>query len=127
MKKKIITTMLMMVGVALIVTGIISTIIQLTNFDVFTFNLGKAIILVFGFSFIGIIFIISSVAMRSNISNNQDQSKPKSLEDIAKEVKVKLSDEQESKKPKKCPYCKTIIAEGKTKCSNCGANLKHKE
>lgn len=123
MKKKIFSLILIMVGVALIISGLLATIIKLINFDVFTFNLGNAIILVFGFSFVGIIFIISGVAMRSSITANEDHSKPKKIDDIAKAVKEKLNEE---KKPKKCPYCKGILSKDKTKCSNCGASLKHK-
>ena len=118
----------MMIGVALIVTGIIATIIQLSNFDVYTFNLGKSIVLVFGFSFVGISCIISAIALRptETTTANKTTSRKKSLEDIASEVKSKLNEEQESKKPQPCPYCKTLIAASETKCPNCGASSKRK-
>ena len=113
----------MMIGVALIVTGIIATIIQLSNFDVYTFNLGKSIILVFGFSFVGIVCIISAIALRptETTTANKKTSHKKSLKEIASEVKSKLNEEQEAKKPQPCPYCKSLIAANETKCSNCGA------
>ena len=124
MKKNPISIIILLTGIGIISTGIVMTTISLINFNVFTFNLGKAIVYIFGFSFAGIVLIILSIIYNSrkiiNSANN-------TIDQIAHKVKKTLENEIEDKTPKKCQYCGNKIKSGSNKCKNCGATYDHKE
>lgn len=124
MKKNPISMIILMFGVGIIITGIAMTIIQLTNFNVFTFNIGKAIVFAFGFTFVGIVLIIISVIYNSKKIIDKNIN---TIDTIADKVKETLTNEISSKKPKKCEYCGNKIKSGTNKCENCGAMYKNNE
>jgi uncharacterized membrane protein len=117
MKKNYISLIMLIAGIGIILTGITLTVIPLFNFDVFTFNLGQAMVYALGFSFVGIVLIILSVIYNSLFSSKDT----KSTEEIAKTVKESLEKE---KQPKICPYCGNKLKQNTKKCSNCGAEVK---
>lgn len=115
MKRNYVSLIIRIMGIGIIITGFIMTAIPLFNFNVFTFNLGRAIVFAFGFTFIGIVLIIGSIVYNSYKRIN-------SIDEIADQVKDNLVKEKESKKPKKCEYCGNKIKSGENKCNNCGAS-----
>jgi len=109
--KKYISLFMLIGGIIIIIAGIVFTIIPLLDFDAFTFPLGKAIIFVFGFSFIGIVMIVLSSIIKS-------YNKINLMDDIANNVKNELDN---NKKDIVCKYCGSKIDTKTHICPNCGA------
>lgn len=122
MKKNYISLIFRIIGIILIITGIIMTVIPMFSFDVFTFNLGRSMIFAFGFTFVGIVLIIISVMLNTSLFNG----KTKELEDeISELIKTEINEEKESKKPTICNYCGGKVNTNSTHCENCGAKVKN--
>ena len=120
-KSPIVSTIIRIVGIAIIAIGIVMTIIPMFNFNVFTFNLGRSMVFAFGFSFVGIFLIVISVIYKSLYSNNNNLS----TDEISKKVKKNLEEEKIKKEQSKnCPYCDSPLDENTKKCPNCGAKVK---
>ena len=120
MKKKFSIAMLFRIlGILIILYGIISTGLSLINFDVYTYNLLGSTVSMIGSMFVGIVLIIISVVINANKQQNDTSN------EIAKKMKEELSEIKESKSPKKCKYCGSVI--NGNKCVNCGATIDTKK
>ena len=121
-KSPIVSTIMRIVGIAIIAIGIVMTAIPMFNFDVFTFNLGRSMVFAFGFSFVGIFLIVISVIYKSLSSNINNKL---STDEISEKVKKNLEEEKTKKEQSKnCPYCDSPLNENTKKCPNCGAQIK---
>lgn len=117
-KNKALVITFRILGIALFVLGIVMTIVSIAKFDVFTYRLNTGMIFGIAFPFVGIVLVIISTVI-GTMSSKSDIT-----EDVAKQVKNVLKNEQDSKQNIKiCKYCGSKCSTDNPKCPSCGAKL----
>lgn len=122
-KNSLIYIILNLIGTALIIAGILMTVIPLFNFNGQTFKLIPALMSGILLPLVGIIIIVISTIANINIKSNQE------IEEISAKAKEKIlndksKDTQTQNNCITCKYCGCKSSADQKTCSKCGAKIK---
>lgn len=122
-KNSIIYIICNLIGTAIIIAGILMTIIPLFNFNGQTFKLIPALMSGILLPLVGIIIIVITTIVKINSKSNQE------IEEISAKAKEKILNDKgnDTQSPSNCITCKYCGRKSSTDqktCSKCGAKIK---